>query len=483
MKKEFKKVLAGILAGGMALSMAACGSGTATTSTAATSTATSATTSTASAAAASKATTSTAASAETKSTATASGASSAATAITLWTYPIGNFKDSATVEGFIKSFNEKYPNITVTVEYLDYKNGDDQVNTALEAGTAPDVIMEGPERLVSNWGAKGKMVDISDLWTDEAAKDIAATSQAVVNACKNSSGVYYEYPLCMTTHCMAINYEVFEKAGALQYIDQTNRTWTTENFIKACQAVRDSGLVQTPGVVYCGGQGGDQGTRALVTNLYGASYTNAEHTEYTINSEKGVKALKQLVSMTQDGSLSYDAGIVASDELQLFANGTSAMTLAWNASNEATYASQVSFTPYAMAFPTDSGDPQLCGGIWGFGIFDNKDAAKIAAAKQFIQFICDDATQGPTSVKATGFFPVRSSFGNVYAGTADETRMTTYLSFMKYLGDYYNVTPGWTEQRTAWWNMLQQVFNGTDAQTAADAFVQTSNAAIASANS
>ena len=50
------------------------------------------------------------------------------------------------------------------MEYLDYTNGDDQVNTALEGGSAPDLIMEGPERLVANWGAKGYMVDLADMW-------------------------------------------------------------------------------------------------------------------------------------------------------------------------------------------------------------------------------------------------------------------------------------------------------------------------------
>lgn len=466
MRKEMRKVITAVLAGSMVLSLAACG-GSATTGT------TAAAAGTTAAGTKAAATTAAAAAATTAKSGSADGS-----AITLWTYPIGNFKDSATVDKFIAAFNQTNPDVKVTVEYLDYKNGDDQVNTALEAGTAPDIIMEGPERLVSNWGAKGKMVDLKDLWTDEAAKDISATSQAVVSACKTKDGKYYEYPLCMTTHCMAINYEVFEKAGALQYLDKDKRTWTTENFQKACEAVAKSGLVQTPGVIYCGGQGGDQGTRALVTNLYGAEYTNADHTAYTINSDKGIKGLQLLVDMVKAGSLSSDAGIQASDELQLFANGTSAMTLAWNASNEANYASQVQFTPYAMAFPSDSGDPKLCGGIWGFGIFNNGNDAKIAAAKKFIQFLCDDKTQGPASVQATGFFPVRSSFGDVYKGTENEKRMANYTGMMKFLGDYYNVTPGWTEQRTAWWNMLQSVFNGTDVKTAADQYVQTSNAAI-----
>ena len=81
--------------------------------------------------------------------------------ITLWTYPIGNWGDSATVDSLISSFNETYPGISVTVEYLDYTNGDDQVNTAIEGGQAPDIVMEGPERLVANWGSRGLMVDLS----------------------------------------------------------------------------------------------------------------------------------------------------------------------------------------------------------------------------------------------------------------------------------------------------------------------------------
>ncbi len=51
--------------------------------------------------------------------------------------------------------------------------------------------MEGPERLVANWGAKGLMADLSDLWTDDQKADISASVEA---ACKDSSGAYYEFP-------------------------------------------------------------------------------------------------------------------------------------------------------------------------------------------------------------------------------------------------------------------------------------------------
>ena len=157
--------------------------------------------------------------------------------ITLWTYPIGSWGNAETVDGIIASFNAVHPEIKVNVQYLDYTSGDDQVTTAIEAKTTPDIIMEGPERLVANWGAAGKMLDISDLWDDAVKADIIAASPAVEAACKNAEGKYYEYPLCMTTHCMVINYNDFEKAGALQFIDEATHTWTTENFIKALDRV------------------------------------------------------------------------------------------------------------------------------------------------------------------------------------------------------------------------------------------------------
>ena len=397
--------------------------------------------------------------------------------ITLWTYPIGAWADAATVDGIIANFNAQYPNIKVTVQYLDYTSGDDQVTTAIEAKTTPDIIMEGPERLVTTWGAAGKMLDISDLWTDEAMADIMATSPAVVAACKSADGKFYEYPLCMTTHCMTIDYNAFEQAGALQYIDEETHTWTTEGFINATRALAAAGYM--PGIVYCGGQGGDQGTRALAMNLYSAQFTNPEHTAYTMDSEAGVKGLQLLVDLVAEGSLIADPAIVAADEIAYFCNGTVAMSFCWNASaalsNKASLADGIRSFP--MAFPSDDGVPELCGGIWGFGLFDNGDPVKADAAKKFVQFVCDDAVQGPQSVYATGFFPVRSSFGDVYAGT-EKAENADFAIFMPYLGDYYNVTAGWATQRTEWWNMLQRIFAGGDVATEVGVYVTNSNASI-----
>ena len=397
-----------------------------------------------------------------------SAAAEEATEITLWTYPIGSWGDAATVDGLLANFNEAHPDIKVKVEYLDYTNGDDKINTAIEGGQAPDLVMEGPERLVANWGAKGLMVDLADLWTDEAKEAIYDSVEA---ACQNNDGVFYEYPLCMTAHTMAINRDVFEAADALQYLDEETRTWTTENFIKAVEAVYASGQ-ENVAAVYCGGQGGDQGTRALVNNLYGGTFTNPEHTEYTADSEENIKAL-ELLANTE--GINFDASLQGADEINLFCNGTLAMAFCWNIAQEKNNVENIAFDVLPMAFPTESGEPKLCGGIWGFGIFDNGDEAKIEAAKTFIDFMANDETQVVESVKASSYWPVKD-LGNIYEG---DEMMTEYSTFVQHMGDYYQVVGGWAEARTAWWNMLQQIGSGTAVADAVATFTETANAAAA----
>ena len=391
--------------------------------------------------------------------------------LSFWSFPVGSWGDEEQVQTVISKFNQKYPNIRVTFQALSYEDGDDQVQSAVDSGQAPDIVLEGPERLVSNWGDHGYLVNVNDLWTDDVVSDVVANNTAVLAACLGSDGNYYEYPLCMNTHCMAVNQELFEASGAMQYIDQTTRTWTTANFEKALRALKAYG-VGTTGIVYCGGQGGDQGTRALAMNLYSAQFTNGTHTQWTMDSDAGIRGIRQLVTWTREGLLSYDPNIVAADELKKFAAGETAMTFCWNASNRANYASEIDFTPYAVAFPSDDGTPELAGGLPGFCVFDHQDENRERAAKLFISYLCDDPSQSAESVRMSGFFPVKASSGDVYSGMENSDIMNEFASMMQYLGDYYNVTPGWAEQRTAWWTMLQHVFAGSDVEQEVKAYTK-----------
>lgn len=408
------------------------------------------------------------------------GSSTGAVELNLWSFNVGGFAEASNWEPIIAAFNEQNPNIKITVTPINYQDGDQKLTSAITAGTGPDIIFEGPERIVGNYAREGLMVDLSDLW-ETGGSDIAEGISSV----SQLDGTYYMYPLSVAAHCMAINYEAFEAAGALQYIDEETRTWTTDNFVKAMEAVRDAAAagtinINTPGIIYCGAQGGDQGTRALVNNLYSDYFVNEDGTAYTANSENNVKALKLLQDMVNNGSMSANASFAAADELQAFANQTCAVSFCWNYANYTQYAAQTQFTPFAMAFPSDDGKPELeMAGPYGFGVFNNKDEAKIEAAKKFVQFVCDDQTVGVEAVKATGFFPVHSDWGDVYTGDADAETRAPFALMSDYLGRYYNLTGGWTEQRGYWWPMLTEIMTtGADVQTAADKYAAQANANI-----
>ena len=364
--------------------------------------------------------------------------------ISLWTYPIGKWVDAETVASLIADFNAVYPHITVNVEYLDYTNGDDKLSTAVEGNKAPDIIMEGPERLIAKWGAEGYLVDLKDIVP-------AGTYESVVATCTSANGELYELPVCMITHCMAINRDVFEAAGALQYLNEETRTWnSTEDFFKAVQAVYDAGY-EYVGTIYCGGQGGDQGTRALITNIGGGTYANAEHTAYTYASTENATALSKLYA--QEG-IDFNPAIVASDEITAFVNGTLQMAFCWNISQEVNNADALAFDVLPMAFPSDS-TPSLQGGIWGFGVFNNGDDARIEAAKTFIKFMTESDEQYFKAVAASSFAPCRD-----LPNTADlNPLLPEYTLVAPMMGDYYQITTNWTNARTEWWNMLQRVMD------------------------
>jgi multiple sugar transport system substrate-binding protein len=198
-----------------------------------------------------------------------------------------------------------------------------------------------------------------------------------------------------------------------------------------------------------------------VTNLCDGSYTNADHTAYTFDNEKNLAALELLLAL--DG-ISFAPEMVGGDEIAMFRNGRLQMAFCWNITQQALNDGKTDNGDEIMflAFPSDDGKPELQGGVWGFGVFDNGDESKIAAAKAFIEFVCMDNAE--RAAEFAGYFPVSADVTGAYKGDA---LMTEYNKLSKYFGDYYQVTPNWGQSRSAWWNMLQDIGEGTDITEAA----------------
>ena len=411
--------------------------------------------------------------------------------LTLWTFPAGDWGDSAAVETLLTQFNSVYPDIHVTVQCLDEATGDDKLSTAVDGGVSPDILLAQPDRLIKAWGAEGMLADLSDMWDDADKQEVNAACQSV---CFTRDGKCYAYPFAMNVQCMAINYDAFVTAGADQYIDLETRTWTTEQFTQAVKALQ-SKYGETVAAVYCSGQNGDQGTRALVTNLYGGQFANDSYTGYVANSEANQQALTLL---RDTKGIEFDDAINGQEEAALFYHESLKMSFCWSLAQQLAETvdepTEEGGEPVVhpagktvngqtiefMAFPTDPeiSQPRLQGDIWGFGVFDNGDQERIEAAKLLIRFFADG--QGTSAaVKAAGCFPVRDTVDgadlrNIWAGS---DVMTEYAKLTDFLSGYDALTPGWATARTEWWNMLQRVGNGGDVVLETDTLVENANAA------
>ena len=411
--------------------------------------------------------------------------------LTLWTFPAGDWGDPAAVETLLTQFNSVYPDIHVTIQCLDEATGDDKLSTAVDGGVSPDILLAQPDRLIKTWGAEGMLADLSDMWDDADKQEVNAACQSV---CFTRDGKCYAYPFAMNVQCMAINYDAFVTAGADQYIDLETRTWTTEQFTQAVKALQ-SKYGETVAAVYCSGQNGDQGTRALVTNLYGGQFANDSYTGYVANSEANQQALTLL---RDTKGIEFDDAINGQEEAALFYHESLKMSFCWSLAQQLAETvdepTEEGGEPVVhpagktvngqtiefMAFPTDPeiSQPRLQGDIWGFGVFDNGDQERIEAAKLLIRFFADG--QGASAaVKAAGCFPVRDTVDgadlrNIWAGS---DVMTEYAKLTDFLSGYDALTPGWATARTEWWNMLQRVGNGGDVVLETDTLVENANAA------
>ena len=409
----------------------------------------------------------------------APAAPTAATEITVWVYPVGGWGKEDKVKPLVDKFTAD-TGISVKLEWLAYADGDDKVNAAITAGNPPDIVMEGAERLVANWGVNGHMVDLRDMIDDTDRAEIA---EATLTAGTAPDGSVYLYPMFMTANCMAVNYTAVKEAGAEANIDLDTRLWSVEQFDNTVKALYEK-FGGTVAAVYCGGQGGDQGTRELIRNRYGTKLTNAEHTAYTWNSPEVINALTDLKNLE---GIDFDASMVGGDEIAKFYQGSLKMAFCWNAAQQ--------LDPNAagtgagktlngdeivyMCFPTQDGkSSELGSGLWGLGIFDSGDEGRIAAAKQFVKYMCDSEHTAEAAEIST-FLSVRSmAEGNEIK--ANDPILIEYCDKMiPYLGEYYQIANGWAGARTEWWNMLQRIGEGDDIATTVAKYEANANMAAA----
>ena len=373
--------------------------------------------------------------------------------ITLDIYPLDENGNRTAIDALLYDFRQAYPYVTINVNLLTGDTASSDLSIAIESGDCPDLLLGSLSQLQHAQRRGGMAVDLSDIWN-------SGTYTAVKSACTDATGLLYALPAVMDVTCMAINYEMFQASGALEYVDMENHSWTTEGFINAVKALKAADFAPDVLALYCGGQNGDAATRALVTNLYGGTFTDEAHKTYTLNSEENINALTTLQGLS---GVIFDKNIVAEDENILFQKQQLAMSLYWNAECQ----QPENFTAIPMAYPSESGRAEMPGEVWGFSCFDNGDESRLEISKALLSYLTDPAGVYSDLAAFCGHYPVYPA-----SDEADD-----FAAFMPLMGRYDLYTPGFAVARTEWYELLQRLGGGADVALEVETFCTNANAA------
>ena len=401
--------------------------------------------------------------------------------IDFWDFP--NFSSESGVAGdfeknLIAAFEKEYPTIKVNFTLISFADGPAEIESAIKNGKAPDIVYDAPGRIIV-WAERGLLEPLDDVLATE--KPYITTGLLSVSAGKDRRT--YMYPMHEGGFSMAFNKEMLEDMGLIDLLpyNRRDRSWTLAEYEKLLTAIKGklSGE-QTPGVFYYKTQGGDQGTRAFLMNLYGnVSLLNGDYSKYTFNSVNAVKNVEWTVNAMNKGLLLDGADKTSNDAIGMFVESKAAHTILYSPQLNKMYNGKRNykgkdFTPIFMPFPNNSGAPSLEFLAGGACIFNNGNAEKIKAAKKFLHFAATDKVWGKKLVDASGGFPASSK---IEIETEDPEILYNSV-LQRFFGQYYNNITGFSEMRGYWNTALKEAAAGKDIQTVLNKFVQDSDSSL-----
>lgn len=335
-------------------------------------------------------------------------------------------------------------------------------DTAVAAGTPPDIYFDTKFRVKKYQDAKL----LQDLSPVLKADEVAAYDPAVMAGSK-SGEMMWSIPATGGYWNMIVNTDLFEKAGKSDFLPKgPDYTWTTDEFLKACEAVNN------PPNVYCtaffaGSTSMDSATNQWLAGFPDCKFYDADKQQYTVNSPACVEAFNFLHSI-------YDKGLMVPGAAGLIDDTTDPYWLDqkvaildqgnWYDSITKKSAASGAIKPFKYIFvqiPNKPGTPVSPVGmsnpdVWG--VFKQSDPAKQQAIYDLIHYMQQPEIASQIA-EGWGKIPVRKDA----AFKSDDPAVAEPLAAARKFGSYdpyfvngvpcsYNdVRQAWAEARQAFW--------------------------------
>jgi ABC-type glycerol-3-phosphate transport system substrate-binding protein len=387
--------------------------------------------------------------------------------------------------GIFAEYEAAHPGVTIDFALKGYDASGSTlvVDTAVAAGTPPDIYFDTKFR-VKKYLDAGLLEDLTSALT---AEDIAAYDAGVFSGSR-SGDMIWSIPADGGYWNMIVNKTLFDNAGLSDLLPKApDYSWTTEEFMTACQAIND------PPNVYCtaffaGSTSMDSATNGWLAGFPDCKFYDEATKTYTVNSAACVEAFTFLYSI-------YDQGLMVPGAAGLIDDTTDPYWLSqqvaildqgnWYDSITKKGIADGSVAPFEYIFvqvPNKPGapvSPALMSNPDVWGVFKQTDDAKKAAIFELINYMQQPEIAAQIA-EGWGKIPVRTDA----AFNSDDPAVANPLAAARNFGTYdpyfVNGVPcNYTDVRQAWAEARQMLWqDNADIQAILDDFVARANTII-----
>ncbi len=326
------------------------------------------------------------------------------------TGPTGSGKGKPTDWGnaVIKDFEKAHPNVTVDQEMLSYAGYNQKIQTALAAGSPPDVVMAvGSLGGIQQYARLHVLEPIGCFVTAADKSDFTETAKGSMEY----SGMQYMWPWEDLVSGLAVNTDVFKDANAMDLLPLTrpHLDWTFDQFKQAAEKVSD------PPNRYAFEVHGKDGT--FYDYLWGinagGTLVNDDFTKFTgDNDSKFADGLQFLASLPKENlAPGGAAGLSFGDAYNLFLQQKIVMfpTFGITSTLSDIKDSGKPFNVAVVGTPHAAGvEPHAWTNASGFMVFKQSDPYKRAMAMDFARTLTNTENNRIVA-KAKEVFPARKS--------------------------------------------------------------------------
>ena len=386
-------------------------------------------------------------------------------------------EEGADYDSFMKEAAARYmaehPNVVINVEVISGDSRDEKLKAAEASDSLPDIMYEGAFTM-SSYYHNGDIVTLDDIISDDDRADIG---EGIWENCM-VEGETFVFPFAHMPGTLIYNADMFRAAGLDEYIggEYDIVTWTPDELANVIlPALAETGVY--PMSLFCMNNQADTWNLSYL-RMFGCDFFD-ETGHLCVNDEKGVKALQYIIDLYNNGLTVPGAESLTSNDCnamfqnQMIAVSFTNSTLLTNLLSSMENGDIDAYDARLANIPGDP-EPKSFTYVSGFMAMNTGDEERIAAAKDFIKFVATD----PELVLASkNSLPVRES---VTEAVGDELPyLAAYTENQKYIFNFSNNMPGYSELRNVLFPELQAALTGEKtAQQALDDYVANGNKVI-----